>query len=295
MVSTVFFIMAAVIITVSLYYGTATPENREEYSLTDQALVTYNQFCQSFVAKVFNTVKSNHSTLSLYLLSSLPILSEFENFNFSKSVQFIYNEYHNWSFKLNKGSKVNLSGCYGSTSFTFGIDFYLILDSKNYELWRNHPDQQTYTMYYHRFTSSLCYDLSFEVNETGLYYFTFYSYAFGFYISFDVNFEFNRSRYHIPVNTVVKHHVTSLDGHSLCQIDIPFQSHYTVVLALNTSAPVDYDEKAVILTHCHPRGWLYALTVICAMFPPILVVCIQIITTCVYFKIKSRKDGYEML
>ena len=293
-------IAVPVSISLGLRYGTHTEDtdNTREYALTDKVIRTYNSdFCQGLQAKSTRKPKYNalQSNATLYLLNEYPSPTDTENFNFSaKNVRFTTEgDYQNWNFYLNEGSNAHFNACYAPDSSSyFGITLYVIKGSKNFDKWKDNPDD-SHNVIRSYSISLLCREVSFSVFESDRYYFAFYSHTFT-RLWFSIDFQFSRTVYHISQNNVVQSCFIPLDDHSSCSIGVPMSSGYTALLSLNTSLPVDYnDDGADIHINCQPRVWLYIVIVVCTVLPVIVIVTLVIVCVCVI--VKRGKKKYEPL
>ena len=303
LVIVLFIIITSVVLSVALSIHYSSDSNDldtvKEYALTDKVIRSYNRyFCQDLEAVSTDTPDGNlQSNATLYLLSSRPSLTDSEHFNFTEraALDSITN-YHVWNFYMNSGSQVSLNACYpiDSRSGNYDAKFYLIKGTKNHNKWTNDPDQ-SYAVKYSRLISK-CQTISYQVHQDELYYFVFYldtSYL-SLTTAIDVSFNFDRTVYHISPDDVVQNCSIPLNGYSSCSISVPMSSGYTVLLSLNTSLPVDYSDGANVQINCRPRVWFYAVVILSAVLPVIII--IAIVVTCVCIKVRrGRKNRYSSL
>ena len=205
--------------------------------------------------------------------------------------------YHVWNFHMNSGSQVVPNACYpiDSRNGNYDVKFYLIKGTKNHNKWTNDPDQ-SYAVKYSRLLSK-CQTITYQVHQDDLYYFVFYldtSYDLSLTNTISVSFNFDRTVYHVSPDDVVQNCSIPLNGYSSCSISVPMSSGYTALLSLNTSLPVDYSDGANVQINCHPRIWFYAVIVVCAILPVIII--IAIVVTCVCIKVRrGKKNRYSSL
>jgi hypothetical protein len=287
-------------ISLSLRYGTDSKDTNSngEYALTDKVVHTYsNHFCQGLQAKSTNIPNLNYdkSNATLYLLNRYPSLSaKNENFNFSvpRNRFTAEGDYWDWNFYLNERSKAHFSACYDSDSSSYsGITFYAIKGHKNFNDWKDDPDNPDNVVYSKNLLSQ-CTNISYSVTVSDRYYFALYSHTF-YRLWLDFDFRFERTVYDISSESVVQNCTIPLDGTSSCSIGVPMSSGYTAVLSLNTSLPVDYTDGADVEISCQPRTWLYAVIVLCTVLPVAVIVILVIVCVCVV--VKRGKSKYTPL
>ena len=291
-------VAVALSISLSLRYGTDSNDidTTKEYALTDKVIRSYNHdFCQGLLAESTDVPNNLQSNATLYLLNSRPPLADHERFNVSErtNLDSYLTNYHGWNFYMNTGSKMSFNACYPlDMNGNFDVIFYLIKGSKNHNKWTGDPDQ-SYAVKYSHLTSK-CQTISYQVHKDDMYYFVFYLDS---YLSLstvlDIDFQFDRTVYHISLDSVVHSCSFPLNGHSSCSIDVPMSSGYTAVLSLNTSLPVDYDDGANIHISCQPRAWLYAVVVVCTVVPVITIVVLVVVCVCI--KARKQKNRYSSL
>ena len=283
-------------ISLGIHYGVNYNDidSTKEYALTDKVIRSYqSDFCEGLLARSTDPTDSPQSNATLYLLSSRPSLTDSESFNISTTKSFSSGtNYHVWNFNLNAGSNLSFSACYTS-GFDYDLKFFLIKGSKNHDMWTNDPDR-SYAVLYKRL-SSQCQTVNYQVNNDDLYFLVFYLDTFySFSSSLSLNFAFDRAVYHISPDSVVQNCSFPLDGFSRCSLGIPMSSSYTLVLSLNTSLPVDYNDGANVEIDCQPRGWLYAVIVIFAGVVPLIVI-VTLVVVCVCYKVRKGKKKYSSL
>ena len=284
-------VIAIVAISVGLHYGTDSNDldTPKEYSLTDKVIRSYKgDFCEGLQA-VSTEIPNNHqSNATLYLLTSHPPLIGRERFNLSEKVNFDNNNnIHYWNFYLNTGSVLTINACYPPVS-SYDVKFYLIKGSANYNRWTNDP-HSSYAVKYVRL-SLQCQTVTYRVQRDELYFFAFYwdPYFVSPSNTLDIEFQFDRTVYGISQDTVVKNCSIPLDGHSSCSLSVPMSSGYTALLSLNTSLPVDYNDGVNVQINCQPRGWLYAVIVVCSVVPVLVIITLVITWVCVRAR-KAKK------
>ena len=289
-------VAVALSISLSLRYGTDSNDidTTKEYALTDKVIRSYNHdFCQGLLAESTDVPNNLQSNATLYLLNSRPPLTDHERFNVSErtNLDSYLTNYHGWNFYMNTGSKMSFNACYPlDMNGNFDVIFYLIKGSKNHNKWTGDPDQ-SYAVKYSHLTSK-CQTISYQVHKDDMYYFVFYLDS---YLSLstvlDINFQFDRTVYHISLDSVVHSCSFPLNGHSSCSIDVPMSSGYTAVLSLNTSLPVNYDDGANVHINCQPRVWLYAVIVVCSVVPVIIIIVLVVVCVCI--KVRKGKKKYS--
>ena len=292
------FIIVVTIVSISLGIHYSIKDSiidpTKEYALTDKVIRSYeSDFCKGLLARSTNLADSPQSNATLYLLNSRPSLTDSESFNISTTASFSYvTNYHVWNFNLNAGSKFSFSACYTSNIW-YDLDFFLIKGNKNHNKWTNDPDR-SYAVLYKRL-SSQCQTVNYQVNNDDLYFLVFYlDPELSFSRTLSLNFSFDRTVYHISQESVVQNCSFPLDGFSRCSLGIPMSSSYTLVLSLNTSLPVDYNDGANVEIDCQPRGWLYAVIVIFAGVVPLIVI-VTLVVVCVCYKVRKGKKKYSSL
>lgn len=284
-------------IALSLHFAASTPgdvDSTKEYTLTDKVIHTYNNdFCQSLLAKSTNTPRNQQSNATLYLLSKPPSLSHVESFNVTKTAGFrSEGDHHNWNFYLNEGSNVSLSACYQENSIDdSGVEFYLIRGSGNFSDWIDDPhDSDSYL--HRRLLLSMCTTISYNIIDGGKYYFAFYGYYY-FNVLLSVDFQFHRTVYYASPDSIFEKCTIPLDGQASCSVDVPPSSNYTALLSFNTSLPVDYSDGADVRISCQPRVWLYAVIVLCAVFPTAIMIIL--VVTCICVRVRRGRKKYSPL
>ena len=299
-----FVIVVTVVLSVSLSFHYSSNSNDldtvKEYALTDKVIRSYNgYFCQGLEAQSTDAPIGNfQSNATLYLLSSPPPLTDSEHFNFSERalLDTTTNNYHFWNFYLNTGSQVSLNVCYpiDTRSGNHMAKFYLIRGTKNYNKWTDDQDQ-SHAVKYTRLLSN-CQTIAYQVPQDGLYYFVFYldTSFLSLSTTIKVSFDFDRTVYHVSPDSVVQNCSIPLDGYSSCSISVPMSSGYTALLSLNTSLPVDYGDGANVKVNCQPRSWFYAVVILSALLP--VVVIIAIVVTCICIRVRrGKKNRYSLL
>lgn len=282
--------IAIVAISVGLHYGTESNDldAPKEYALTDKVIRSYKgDFCEGLQAVSTDIPNNAQSNATLYLLSSRPPLVGRESFNLSEKPIFNNNNnLHYWNFYLNTGSVLTMNTCYPSAS-SYDVKFYLIKGSANYNRWTNDP-RSSYAVKYVRL-SLQCQTVTYQVQRDELYFFVFYwePYFVLPSVTLDIDFQFDRTIYGISQDTVVEKCSIPLDGQSSCSLSVPMSSSYTALLSLNTSLPVDYNDGANVQVNCQPRGWLYAVIVVCSVVP--VLVIIALVITCVCIRVRKAK------
>ena len=292
----------AVSLSLSIHYGSSADSNDldtvKEYALTDKVIRSYNHdFCQGLEAVSTDVPVGNlQSNATLYLLNSRPSLTDSEHFNLSErtNLDSTTTNYHSWNFYLNAGSKASFNVCYPlDMSGNYYVKFYLIKGTKNHNKWTGDPDS-SYAVKYSRLVSK-CQTISYQAHQDDLYFFVFY--LDSIYISLttilDIDFQFDRTVYHISPDDVVQSCSFPLNGYSSCSISVPMSSGYTALLSLNTSLPVDYNDGANVQINCQRRAWLYAVIVVCAMLPVIII--IALIVTYICIRVRRGKKKYSSL
>ena len=283
-------VIAIVSISVVLHYGTDSNDLDDpiEYDLTDKVILSYKgDFCEGLQAVSTNTPNSAQSNATLYLLRSPPPLTGSESINVSEILNLKNNNYfHYWYFYLNTGSTSSIKVCYPSAS-SYNVKFYLIKGTASYNRWTNDP-HSSYAVKYVRL-SLQCQTVTYQVQRDELYFFVFYldPYFVTPSVILDIDFRFARTVYGISQDNVVENCSIPLDGHSKCSLNVPLSSRYIALLSLNTSLPVDYNDGANVQINCQPRGWLYAVIVVCCVVPVIAIIALVI--TCVCIRVRKAK------
>lgn len=288
----VFIVSAILVIVLSLNFA-STPGDvdiTKEYALTDKVIHSYNtEFCQGLLAKSTNTPNSPQSNATLYLLSKPPSLSDVESFNITKTAGFMSEgDHHNWNFHLNEGSKVTLNACYQENTMNkYGVKFYLIRGNRNFSDWIDDPhDLNNYVL--QRSLLHTCTTISYDVVDGGKYYFAFYGYSYT-YVLLSVDFQFHRTVYHVSPDSIFEKCTIPLDGQASCSVNVPLSSNYAALLSFNTSLPVDYSDGADVYISCQPRIWLYAVIVLCAVVPTVIIITLVVVCICVKVRRGRRK------
>ena len=280
----------------SLYApSSGNTDSTGKYTLTDKVIRTYDSnFCQGLSTESTNVPDNRQSNATLYLLRGLPPLTDVENFNVTKTAGFKSEGDHlNWNFYLNEGSNVTIKACYETDSDgKSGIDFFLIRGSSNFSKWIDDScDSDTFVLQ-HSLFSTTCTTIPYRVVDSGKYYFALYAYSY-FSVLLSVDFQFQRTVYHIPPDTVAQQCTIPLNGQATCSVDVPLSSDYTALLSLNASLPVNYGDGADVRISCQPRVWLYAVIVLCAVVPVVIIVTLVIACVCV--KARKGKEKYSPL
>ena len=282
------------VLSLSLYFefslGTSTSDTSvtREYLLTDKITLAYKRdFCQSIVAQ--STDHHSGSNASLYMLSSRPPPSDKEIFNISKKHTF--NDKpggFGWRYFLNTGSQVLLTVCVKSDIFQ--ISFYLVKGLANNNAWtsnRNNPSSYELTR-----TVSSCSTIAYTVPSDDMYFFIVFS-RYYVEVHATVDFDFQRTIYHISLESVVQTCSFPLDGVSRCSVTVPFSSGYTALLSLDTSPPVNYDIVGTIKVSCESRVWLYAMIVVCSVLP--FIVCLVLMLVCLCVRAQRNRNNFKQL
>ena len=267
-----------------------------EYTLTDKVIKSYGTGdCKSLTARSMSQPISQ-SSATFYLLSGRPLLANnYEHFDISESATFNDDQmtdqrYDTVSCKyLNNGSYVSLNACYANdTSQT--VEFYLIKGSERHKKWVKNP-LKTYAVYYEKLTSK-CQMIGYHVQEDDIYYFSFYT-NYSLTFTLNIDFHFNRTVYHVSEDNIVQNCSFPLDGHSGCSLSVPMSSGYTALLSLNTTLPVNYNDRANIKLDCQPHGWLYAVVVVGSVFV-VGITIIVLILACICLR-KKKQAKYSPL
>ena len=293
----VFAIILGVSMTWHYHDKTTDSDSMKDYTLTDKVIESTGNyhFCQGLTATSASQ-PSDPSDATLYLLSSRPVPSLIERL-FSAVVatfDFDLSDYNDksytWKYNLNTGSVVSLYVCYDDPIYFDYVEFYLIAGQANHNNWVKKNSGCSQCAVDHRVLDSDCQTLKYHINESALYFFSFFGddvVDATLYIDFDIN----RTVYHMPPDGIVHECSFPLDGTSECSVDIPMSSGYTALLSLNTTVPVDYSDTANIKMHCQPRVWFYIIIVFVSVLP-----IIALISVCICLKVRSkRKQKYSRL
>ena len=228
------------------------------------------------------------------MLSSPPPLTDVELFNISGTVTLRDKVvYYQLNFYLNEGSRVLLTACELYDDLD-SVLFYVFKGSNNFNRWIANDFIDDYYEESHFVFSGLpCRTISYDVTESDRYYFAFYDHLHYNEADVKVLFQFQRSVYHISLDSVVSNCSFPLDGQSKCSVGVPLSSGNAAVLSLNTSLPVDYEQGASISISCQPRAWLYAVITMSAVVTGVIVTIL--VTVCVYKIIKKRMNEYSLV
>ena len=299
-------IVFAVCLCVSVILGVTfskKPENgvNESYALTDKVLLSYSTaFCQSLTATYTDEQSISESNATLYMLNSVPPLSDEEDFELTetKTLADVVVSYM-LSYYLNKGSNA-LIEAYTTYEEADSVTFFLIKGSNNFKRWKDDDFPDGDPSYYEvSKTIYLDHELmkvSYDVTENDWYYFVFYNFIDYHGTDVKVLFQFRRTVYHITPDMVTSYCTFPLSGQSKqCSIGVPLSAGNAAILSLNTSLPVDsrYNTGAPISINCERRAWLIAMIVLVAT---VTVVTVTIpVVFCVYKYVKKKMNEYSLV
>ena len=206
---------------------------------------------------------------------------------------------HVWSLNLHPGSIIEFDSCYiefpvqGESVMVKGAVFYLIQGDENYDNWEDDPDD-SYSVQHIELTSR-CDHVSYQVYKDDIYYLAFFN-SMDFPSSLNVQFKVNRTKYQFSPDTVVNNCTIAVNSHSSCSVSLPLSPSYTVLLELDTTLPVDWDDGVTVVVKCLPRGWLYAVIILCiALFLLSITVSILVMCMCAYLKQRGRRKAYNTI
>ena len=107
-----------------------------KYSLTDEVVHSYNDFCQDLAITSNSVPKNLHSNVTLYLLSQHPPRTDHEIISgISKQMSFSRGgsrSYYSYILDMNTGTSVVINACYLVSDADRKIEFYLLKGTKNF-------------------------------------------------------------------------------------------------------------------------------------------------------------------
>ncbi len=284
--------MVAIVLSLRYTVSSDTKDNGLEYSPTDSRIIPFSKaFCQSLTVSTDSSVYGYN--ISLYQLSSLPMLSGDEAFSFSRTLDFSLYVYNHYYYYLNKGSRLNVSAC--SQSQNSGpVTFYFIKGSRNFNRWIDLPSS-LYSMDHFK-VKDLCKSgknttHSYNITSSDFYYMVFDSIN-NFNEGFNVHLDFYRTIYTFKNDSVLDScFIRSMSSTQTCSLGIPF-SGSTAFLTVRHAQPIDWTEGISLSTSCDPRTWLYVIVAVSIL---LTTVAIMVSVGLCIFVVVSKRSKYDLL
>lgn len=227
------------------------------FSPGDSRVISFSSFfCDGADVKV----DSNATGATLYLVDTLPPLSDMNKFTITDMRTLNAGEFRFWQYYLYSSSNITVSVC------SSRLDVYIVQGNSNANKWARSPGAQ-HAREYHRVTKGCPQeeDVQFTVKEQDQYYIILHN-PRSRRISYNLKLSIERFEYDIEAGNYTA--ACNAPSGMQCSVDIPYgTSSQLAMVVTSIPADVDWGENVDVMTSCNRRDWEYAVFIL----PTILV------------------------
>lgn len=265
-----------------------------DYAPGDTRLLNYSPFCQALTVSYSGSpsLVEDIGPSVLYALSSEPVLTHGDSFNFNQSdVLNSSHTYYEWNLHFHSGSEIHASACVigGGSAM-----YYLIKGKDGFSDWK-FQSQTNSVLNSFRIDSNCSSRYSKAIIEEDQYFLVFQMVESEVkVVNISVDISVNRTEYSVKSEAQIE--VSQFNASDSASVQTPItRSSYVLLVYGNSSvSPEKWNTIASQLStdvQCEPRIWLYAVVAAAGALVLLLCVVCLVCCVCVICCCKKRKSS----
>ena len=250
------------------------------FSPGDSRLISFSSF---FCDGVDVQIDSVATGATLFLVDTVPPLSDTNNFNLTDMRTLGAGKFRFWQYYLYSSSNISVSVCSNIL-----VDVHIVQGNSNANGWARSPGRQQAKLF-HRVTKKCPQQqgFSYTVEEEDQYYIIFHNSLSRRKVRYNLELSIERFKYDIESGNHSR--ICYAPPGKQCSVDISYGTGSQLSLVV-TDIPmnVDWGENVDVKTSCNRRDWAYAVVIL----PNILVVTtivVLIATYLIYYRKYCKK------